>query len=148
MQSRGGVFGPLLPPLCLPTAPLLIEYLAFSALKRVERSLRTEGQWIGSTQVAGLDSFNAKPGIVHHNRDRSVEMTPAAHVLPDWCEVILPPNHPIVRCSTVLKKQKAATWSQDANHLTQSACSVRNAAERPGRHDGIDASILKRNGLC
>lgn len=74
-------------------------------------------------------------------------MAAAADLLPQRRQPILPSLYRVLRSQSVFDEKELAARSQDAPHLVQRTDRIRNRAQGPSSHNGVDAVILDRDGL-
>src|SRR5437899_9006833 len=101
-----------------------------------------------SRHIAGFHPFNPEAGTFDHRADGSIEMTAATDALPGRCQPVLPSPHIPVRRHAVLHEQELAARPKHATHFGERYGGIWNAAQGPGRHNGINAAIIEWNGFC
>ena len=77
----------------------------------------------------------------------AIEVTAAPNSLPDRRKSVLPRDDARVGSTAMLDKEQTAIWFENWLHLRKGFRSVRNGAQRPRHHDGVDALIGKRQRL-
>lgn len=74
-------------------------------------------------------------------------MAAAGEAGPQRVEPVLPSCNAWLRRASVLDEEEDSARLQHAAHFGQSARRIGNSAERPGRHHGIHAVVVERQGF-
>ena len=100
---------------------------------------------LGSLHVARLQVFHSESRVLNEINDRPIKMASASNSFPDWRKAMLPTSHPLVRREIVFDEQQLSTGLKNSAHLRERCHNVGDAAQRPGRHDCIDAGAIEWN---
>src|SRR5207245_10415441 len=79
--------------------------------------------------------------------DLAMRGTAGPDSLPDRRKWVRPGDDARVGSTAMLDKEQTAIWFENWLHLRKGFRSVRNGAQRPRHHDGVDALIGKRPRL-
>src|SRR6266404_8525963 len=118
-----------------------------SPLHRLSKPLvgvshRTRPRKIARSQLTDLESRRRDQFV-----DLPIKVAAAPNWLPDRRKSVLPRDDAGVGSTAMLNKKQTAIWFENPLHLRKGFRSVRNGAQRPRHHDGVDALIGKRQRL-
>src|SRR5580700_5557368 len=94
-----------------------------------------------SLQIAGFDGIDFEPGAADQVIHLAIKVTASAHQLPIWRQTMLPPSNADFRREAVLDENQSPARPENPPHDGERRERIRDRAQGPGHHDGIEYRI-------